>query len=231
MQTREKIILCTAGYLVAVGLWFGVAQGALSEAQARAEELENKKKEATELSIKLKDKVHLQKEHDDLTRDIEQVRGSVPKNPDIDLLVIDLEKMCLDSGLDLVSVEEPDKEKLRASEAAGEEPASLPQPKVSGAVSGGPAAAKPEGPKIPLPGDKNKPGSEVDTGLVKHFLLVSAQGSYAGAIELMKKLESYQRVIGVSQVDIGFPTESKEQKEPDPNQLKISFLMTAYYLP
>lgn len=227
MQTREKILLCVIGYIIAVVLWFSGASQALTEHQTKTDELDAKLKEQTELKIKLSDLSRLQQEKVKLEGEIDQLRGSVPKSPDIDILIIDLEKMALESGLDLVSVEEPDKDKLRATEAADQEAAAPAKgPK-------GPAQPKPDEPRAlganPT-ADKAKP-AEVETGLVKQFMLVSAQGNYAGAVEFMKKLQAYQRVIGVSQVEVGYPTEGKEQKDLDSSELKISFLMTAYYLP
>jgi Tfp pilus assembly protein PilO len=222
MQTREKILLCVVGYIIAVVLWFSGASQALTEHQTKSDELDAKLKEQTELKIKLSDLSRLQQEKVKLEGEIDQLRGSVPKSPDIDILIIDLEKMALESGLDLVSVEEPDKDKLRATEAADQEAA---------APKGAKAPPKPdEGPRAlgPAPGaDKAKP-VEVETGLVKQFMIVSAQGNYAGAVEFMKKLQAYQRVIGVSQVEVGYPTEGKEQKDLDSNELKISFLIPLY---
>lgn len=228
MQTREKMLLCVIGYIIAVVLWFSGASQALTEHQAKTDELDAKLKEQTELKIKLSDLSRLQQEKVKLEGEIDQLRGSVPKSPDIDILIIDLEKMALESGLDLVSVEEPDKDKLRATEAADQEASTQTKgPK-------GPAQPKPDdGPRAlganPT-AEKAKP-AEVETGLVKQFMLVSAQGNYAGAVEFMKKLQAYQRVIAVSQVEVGYPTEGKEQKDLDSNELKITFLMTAYYLP
>jgi hypothetical protein len=241
MATREKLLLSIGGYLIAIALWFLVAQPSLTEVQTKMEDLSGKQKKQTELKIKLADNARLLKEKQVLEGDIEQLRGSVPKSPDIDILIIDLEKMCLDSGLDLVSVEEPDKDKLRLMEQPEESTSPTP-PKVSGVTGAAGAAAgqqgaaaTPEASKPPTaPGAANKanaPSAEVETGLVKEHLLVQAQGSYAGTVELMKKLESYQRVIGVNQVEVGFATEGKEQKKPDPKELKITFLVTAYYLP
>src|SRR5579885_697535 len=133
MQTREKILLCAAGYLIAIVLWFSGASQALTDHQTVSDELDKKSKEQTDLKIKLSDQARQQQENQKIKAEIDQLRGSVPKSPDIDILVIDLEKMCLDSHLDLVSVEEPDKDKLKATESAEE--ASNQPPKVSGAVS------------------------------------------------------------------------------------------------
>lgn len=227
MQTREKMIICAAGYLIAGALWFSVTSPALTDTATKTEDLNSKTKEHTDLKIKLSGLARLEKERQTLESEIDRLRGSVPKSPDIDILIIDLEKMCLDSGLDLVSIGEPDKEKLRAIEGADD---AAPAPKVSSVISGG-GNKPPEPPKGPAAAGAKKPQEVVETGLVKKFLQVNAQGSYAGCVELLKKLEAYERVIAITQVDVGFATEGKDVKAPDPNQLKISFLMTAYYLP
>lgn len=231
MRNREKRLLCAVAYVLALTAWFTVAAPAVTEAQDRLNELTEKNKEDAELKIKLRDVARLRKEQQSLNSEIDQLRGSVPKSPDIDILMIDMEKMVLASGLDIVSVLEPEREKLKLSEESQETDSLQPvgAPKVSGFVSGKAPPPKPAAPTAP--GAKAGAPAPIETGLVKHVLQVTVTGSYAGFIELMKKLEAYQRVIGVNQIDLGFPTEGKEQKEPDSKRLNISFLMTAYYLP
>ena len=192
--------------------------------QTKSENLTSKTKEYIELKTKLAEFSQLEAAHRSLEEEIAKLRGSVPKSPDVDILMIDLEKMCLGSGLDLVSLEEPDKEKLRHVEAAEE--ALVPQ-KMSVSTAGKALAPS----KAQAAGDKGKASPAVETGLLKQFLLVNAQGSYAGCVELMRKLEAYQRVIEISQIEVGFTGEGREKKEADSGQLKISFLVTAYYLP
>jgi len=48
----------------------------------------------------------------------------------------------------------------------------------------------------------------------------------------MRKLEDYQRVLGINQIELEVPSETGGiRKTVDPSQLQISFLLTAYYLP
>ncbi len=237
MKRNEKILVCAVAYLAAGGLWFAVASPAFNDSQQKSTELAAKTQENTELKIKLSDNARLQREHQQLQAEIDQLRGSVPKSPDVDVLIIDLEKMVLDAGMDIVSIDTPTPEKLKqVEESQGEEaPATPGAPRVSQAVSGGLKPAAPA--QAPKPAAPQPPGTKasgpapVETGLERQVLQVTVQGSYPDFIELMKKLEAYQRVIGVSQVELGFPTTGKETKAPDSKQLKISFYMTAYYLP
>ncbi len=220
MKRNEKILVCAVAYLAAGGLWFAVASPAFNDSQQKSTELAAKTQENTELKIKLSDNARLQREHQQLQAEIDQLRGSV-----------------LDAGMDIVSIDTPTPEKLKqVEESQGEEaPATPGAPRVSQAVSGGLKPAAPA--QAPKPAAPQPPGTKasgpapVETGLERQVLQVTVQGSYPDFIELMKKLEAYQRVIGVSQVELGFPTTGKETKAPDSKQLKISFYMTAYYLP
>lgn len=226
MQAREKILICAGAYLMAATVWFTVASPAFTEAQEQMKQLADKNKENAELKLKLLELVQVEQEKRSLQNEIEQLRSAVPKSPDIDLLMIDLEKLCLDSGLDVVSLEEPDKDKLKQTELAQEE-----EPKTPAGKAGDKAKAQENVKNKPAGPAKEKAGPEVETGLEKAIRQITVTGSYAGCIELMKKLEDYQRVIEINQIEISFPTEGKEERKADSKQLKIAFLVTAYYLP
>jgi Tfp pilus assembly protein PilO len=234
MQFRDKILLCGAPYLVAGFLWFGVTSPALVADQEKNGELAEKQKEHIDLTTRLSDVQRQQEERARLDREIGDLRGSVPKSPDIDILLIDLEKMCLSSNMDIVGIEPPEKEKEKLAQEseptaqAGGAPQARPglalgQQQLGQALAGN------------VPGRaagaaKAGPGAPVETGLSRLVKQVTVTGDYPGLVELMKKLESYQRVISVNQVEAEVPQEVS-QKKAAVRHLMVSFLMTAYYLP
>ncbi|HEY9870576.1 MAG TPA: hypothetical protein V6D08_15530 [Candidatus Obscuribacterales bacterium] len=237
MQLREKVLLCGIPYLAAGYLWFALTNPALVAGQDKNSQLSEKQKEQIELKTKLFDMARLEKEHARLEKEIADLRGSVPKSPDIDILLIDLEKMCLQSGMEVVGVEPPEREKQKKIEEE-----ELPPPTATGMVETKPglASAKEQLARaaagtVPAqqPGGKAAAGAapQVETGLSKLVKQVTVAGDYPGLVELMKRLESYQRVIGINQVEAEVPPEVGQKKVQEVRHLIVTFLMTAYYLP
>ncbi len=235
MQTREKVVVCAAPYLVGGYLWFALASPAMVSNQEKEAELVEKRREQIEISSRLFDVKHQQEERARLDREIGDLRGSVPKSPDIDILLIDLEKMCLDSNMDIVAIEPPERDKAKQAEEQ-EMPSSVsaaalaPRSGIAlGQQSLGQAAAG-TGPGAPGAAGRQGPATPVETGLNKLIKQVTVTGDYPGLVELMKKLESYQRVISVNQVEADLPPEAAQKKLHDAH-LIVTFFMTAYYLP
>ena len=236
MQTRDKVILCAVPFLTSGYLWFSLVNPALLAGQDKSNELAEKKKQQIELKTKLFELARLEKEKSTLTNEVEDLRGSVPKNADMDILMIDLEKMCLESGMDIISVEEPEKQKQQQLEKIEEESHAHP---ASGRTT--PADSLNLARKLvgvaPIttgatpPATNAKPETKVETGLSKLVKEVTVTGNYPSFVKLMRELESYKRVIGISQVEAELPAEIGKSKAQDVKQLVITFLMTAYYLP
>jgi len=232
MQLRDKVLVCALPYLFGGYLWFGVASPALVGDQDKNAELTEKQKEHIDLTTRLSDVKRQQEERARLDREIGFLRGSVPRNPDIDLLLIDLERMCLSSHMDIVGIEPPEKEREKLAQEVEAPPASagartglaLGQQQLgqamTGNVSGGAFGATRAAPPTP-----------VETGLSRLVKQVTVTGDYPGLVELMKKLEAYQRVISVNQVEAEMPPEVAQKKLQDSRHLTVTFLMTAYYLP
>jgi hypothetical protein len=227
MQKREKILLCVMPYGLAAYLWFSLANPALVAGADKSTELEGKKQEKIELETKLFDLQRTQKAHAELEKDIEQLRSSVPKSSELDLLIIDLEKMCLDSHMELVSVKPPEADRLKQMESLEE--AAQTETTAPGKLALG--AKSQERARTSKSGDKAKTSGAVETGLSKSIVEVSVTGDYASYIDLMRKLEGYERVVGVNQIKVDLPPAAGDKKTRDPKQLAINFLLTAYYLP
>jgi hypothetical protein len=234
MSLRDKILVCLVPFLLAAILWFGLASQAYVDWQEKDKQIEEKNQEQTQLKTKLANLARVDKERAALNLDIEALRSAVPKSPDLDILLIDLEKMCLDSSMDLVSVDKPDAKSLsdtQAQDAEAKELASA-SGKLSVGAKSKDVALGAKADKSKTPGGKNEVKSaEEEAGLNKQVLSVTVIGDYPSLIELMKKLQGYERVTGIGKITIGLP-DAKDKGKGDPSkQLKISFLLTAYYLP
>lgn len=224
IQTREKIVLCVVPYLLGGYLWVSVTSPVFTERQEKDTQLNKKRHEQIELETKLHDITRLQKEKGELERSIQSLRSSVPKSPDTDVLLIDLENMAAVSGVDLVAIEPPEKDELKQMEEVTSTPA-----------KGGPSEVKkeekPAMSAAPAMGKTKQPTAEEESGLSKEVLLVKVTGDYPSFIEFMRRLESYQRVIGITRVEAKLPAATGDKKVQDPKLLQIAFFMTAYYLP
>ena len=235
MPFRDKILFCLVPYLLAFILWFSLAGQAFSDWQDKDKQISEKSKEEVDLRTRLFQLTKLQKQKTQLLSDIEQLRSAVPKSPNLDILLIDLEKMCLSSGMDLVGVEKASEKKIAdmtASDAEDESNALTPGKVLAGGKNreGAKAPVGKRGAK-PSP-EKVKPSTpEEEVGLSKVVLDTQVIGDYPSLVELMKKLEAYQRVIAVNHISVQVPTKDSKVSGDPANRLKISFLITAYYLP
>ncbi len=230
MRNSYKILLCVA--MVVLGLTVVATQvyPAFCEVQLKAKDVSDSIKENATLLKKLDDRTHAQSDHDKLEAQIQSLRGAVPKNPELDLLVLDLEKLCKTCNLDLIGVENLGSDAVNQIKTANEQRAK------EAAVS---AAADTKA--LPKPGVV--PPIKIDTtdqtSLKNLPKQVFVTGSYDNLIRLMGKLENYQRVIGINNVSIALPSSDSEvraQASEKANRLKInqpvmSFVMTIYYLP
>lgn len=252
MQTREKILTCALPSVLAAVMWFGVTSQAVTDWQAKDQELKDKDKEQVVLKSKIASLNKLKNDQKRLEVDIEALRASVPKAADIDLLMIDLEKMCLESGMDLVSVQPPGKDKLKEIAQEDKEQQALSNTGSKLSLGGRNKAAALSGPKADDKDKdkKDKKGKakakvkekpkevltpEQEAGLSTILVECTVTGDYPSFVELMKRLESYQRVIGINQIEIDLPEDSdsdkKKQKIELNKNLEITFVLTTYYLP
>lgn len=255
MDVKIKAVLAILPFGIAIAVGSSLAYPAYTDFTAKAQQVDDKKKEQDELQTKLTARARIQKEKVEMERDISALRDSVPKKAEVEMLNIDLEKMCVESGVDLVSFRSPTSEELKKSGAADPPPESagtnMSKGKaalankvkdtlapVSGAAGAAAAAASGAKPKI---------SSSPDAGLSKFNMQIKVIGDYAGIMQLAKKLESYQRVIAIADLqtsvpkkeantaskgelpDDAVPTESDEVG--DYHRLNGTFMITAYYLP
>ncbi|HEY9679018.1 MAG TPA: hypothetical protein V6C76_13495 [Drouetiella sp.] len=239
MKTQYKIGIVAIPFLLSGLILSAMTYPKFLEDKDRSEDLTSKQQQYEQTQTKLAQRARAEKEKKTLETDIETLRGAVPKSPELDLAMIDLEKMCTDSEIQLLGVETPSQETMRQittseteiKELIGEQVGkvalgskSLPKPAVSTTNGAKPAEEQP-----------------VDTGLKRLVKQVYVTGDYNGMVSLLKRLEGYQRTVGVENISIAIKTQGNEGNDKNAaaeraqklNSTKpiMAFLMTLYYLP
>ena len=245
MDIRIKALLVAFPFIIAAYVGFSMLQPAIDDANAKESQCSEKQAENDKLEGQLKGSVKVKEKFNLLTQEIEGLRGSVPKAPDMDLLAIDLEKMCKDAGMNMVGFL-PDKERDDSAKAAADKAASEEKSadavkkkqdrlknmlKGAGAGEGGGAAAA-----SPI-----KAPSELSTSF-KKFVVT---GDYAGLQKLVHEMETYQRVLKIDDIAFRLPksvnskdkvkiddsTLAEGEEGGDPRLLFVTMSLTSYYLP
>ncbi|HEY9792656.1 MAG TPA: hypothetical protein V6D22_19805 [Candidatus Obscuribacterales bacterium] len=218
MDFKMKIVCAVAPFGIAAAVGFSLLQPAFQDYTEKAQNVDTRKHDSEELTAKLADRGKIMKEKTELEAAIESLRGSVPKDPGLDILNIDLEKMALDSGLDLISITAPNKEVLKKAGIADDaEPTTLGSTmaknkealanKVKAAAAPASAAAA----AIAGAGSKGAAAAKAppDAGLAKNILQVKLLGSYSNLMTFTHKLETYQHVLAISDLHVSLPRGAK----------------------
>lgn len=238
MSPTIKIVVAIVPFLIAAYVGFSILQPAMEEANTKDASVTEKKAEAEGLKMKIGDSATISAKQKKLEADIAALRDSVPKSPEIDLFTIDLERMCKEAGMDLISVGLPKADGGAAQPAPPDASLKKKQDKLKNALKGtadagsGPAAAD----------ESEPPGAELET--VSKQIVVT--GDYNGLQKLVHELETYQRVIKINEIVSRVPKATEKGKEiklpddapvnpgdktGDPNMLYISMNVSTYYLP
>lgn len=237
MGRNYKILLCLGLFLGALMVGYFDVYPAFVDSQAKAVDLKQRE-ESNQLLVKQLQKKHLaEAEKTKLESDIQLLHGAVPKSPELDLLVLDLEKICTSCDLDLVGVENPDAEVLKQLSASEEQVQSLVKENGSKLTLGAHSIIKNDN-KAAAPA-KKADEADKQPALKQLPKTVYVTGSYDNLVKLMRKLENYQRVIGIKNVSIAMTGQSTDVKAAafeKASRLKVtqpmmSFLMIVYYLP
>lgn len=245
MDHRVKAVVVVIPFIVAISLWFMLTAPAIQEANDKSQQVEDKQREYQDLQAKLASRAKLQKERQQIEEEISRLRSSVPKSPDLDLLNIDIEKMCLDSNLEVLFFGMPPKEGLDklglTDEEVKEQVASMeppkPAPKVDPKAKPGATPAKPE--------EKKPTSAEAEAGLSKKILVLRTMGDYPAMVEFVRKLETYQRVVGIVSMKVFVPKKqssttpelpdevppSEDEPQGNTKRLVMQLVLKAYYLP
>jgi Tfp pilus assembly protein PilO len=246
MDIKIKILACVAPFGIAAAVGFTLLQPAVTEFQDKDSNVKTKLEEKSDLERKLANRGKIQKEKKDLEDAIAALRGSVPKKPELDILNIDLEKMALDSGMDLVAIKQPGKDELKKAglddesgsgsnisknkEALANKVKAAAAPAAAAASAAGAAVGNAAGAAAKAAKGKvaKEPSVAPDGGLLKTTLQVKLIGSYKHLMSFTQKLERYQRVVAISDMHVTMPkaesatasTSSKGAALPEESDLK-----------
>lgn len=239
MQLYTQIGLAAIPILGAILIGSSLIQPAMEEAGLKSTELESVKQEYDILEIKLTQKHKLLAKRKQIHSEIAQLRTYVPDKPDLDLLIIDLEKICSTNQVSLLGIEEYEeskanqkKENLMASlvnEVGGKMPLAKPQIL---------SRAKKKNNQVSA---KNKTEEKDPLGLKHITRRIYISGDYSGLTGVLRNLESYQRIVGIRDLTIALPEEqgketqktlaSKRGKELGLKKPVMTFLLHIYFLP
>lgn len=239
MTPTIKIVIAIVPFLIAVAVGALYLQPAIDEMNAKGGQVEEKRKDKDDLVNKLSSEGKDQSRKNALTKEIDGLRAAVPKTPDLDLFNIDLEKMCKESEVDLISIQAPKTDGSDGSPPATS--AQQAQSNLKNALKGTSGSGTADG----------KGGAAADDrpDLEEISRQIEVTGDYNGLMKLVHRLETYQRVIKITSLKEHVPKKEnsagkdKQVKLPDsaapgdtdevgdPKQLYMSMKVTAYYLP
>ncbi|MBX9695181.1 MAG: hypothetical protein K2Z81_22535 [Cyanobacteria bacterium] len=240
MPVSRQLFLSILPYLVTVVLLISIVQPSLTEAYILGEQVDTSRKTFEDLSEKIKNRQQLIREKLRLDNDIEKLRSSLPRAPELDMLLLDIEKMSEQSHTDLIGLEPRDDSKKEKpnnfmesllAEVEGRLPINtLQQKQQKKAIQ--PNAPKKEEPEDP---DANPFGLR----RVERRIFVS--GDFNELNSFLKRLEAYRRVVGVEDLIVASP-ESEDRESVKTlasergsqlavNKPIMTFLMNIYYLP
>ena len=235
MTTRTRMLLCLLTFVVTFAIGYAGISPAFSEFQLSSSNLKDKRAENQQYINKLTARSRAEIEKNHLEKQIDDLRRSVPKEPNLDLVMLDLEKMCTDSHIDMVGVENIDHESLAKMQAADKS-----KTQANGA-NGANVLLKPlAAPLAQLgikAGQKKEPDIAEQSAFKQLHKQVYLSGDYNGFVKMMHRMETYQRVISFNNIVISTPSsDSKDASAAKAEKLKIkqplmSFVMTIYYLP
>lgn len=234
MLTRFQYAILASIYGLAILVFSLLVYPAVTEESAKVADLAQHRKQKEQLDAKLKEKLRIDKEKQTLVADIASLRNAVPKEANIDLLLIDLERLAKQANVDLIGFETPGTEDVK--ETHKEINQMLEDLKDKQAAKPKPKDAKPAAPAAAAkPADI---GSEL--GLKQIDKEVYVTGDYSSMVQFVRNIEAYERVMGVSHVVIAVPKDeakadtdkaSERAKKLKLNQPVMCFLLSVYYLP
>lgn len=236
MDLRVKALVVLLPFIIAAYVGFSMLQPALQDVSTKDSSIGEKNTENENLETKLAGAGKVKIRQQQLSAEIEKLRSSVPKSPDIDLLTIDLEKMCKDAGMNMVALL-PSKEVPGTPKTDDEKTAALKKKQdklkniLKGGADGSGTSAK----------EEDEPQNELATSS-KQFIVT---GDYDGLEKLVHEMETYQRVLKINDIAFRVPksTTAKEKVKIDDSALSegdeggdsrllfITMTITTYYLP
>ena len=233
-----QIIICALPYVLTIFLMVIYVQPAWDMSSRTNSELLTLTSEFNRLEQKVREKEVLIRQRNELDRDIQRMRAAVPAKPDMDILLIDMEQLSTESGTDLIAIEPATDDK----KGKGENFMDSIIAEVGGKLT--PPANKPNTPAKPQQPNVKKQDEPSDQNVlgIKHIeRRVYVSGSYSELMTFLKRLEAYQRIVGIRNLIVAMPESNEREmlktmasekgRNLDLNQPVMTFLMSIYYLP
>lgn len=234
MLTRFQYATLAVIYGLAILVFALLVYPAITEESVKQADLNQHRNQRDQLDLKLKEKLRIDREKQALVADIASLRNAVPKEANVDLLLIDLERLAKQANVDLIGFETPGTEDVKETHKEINE--------MLEDINGkGAAKPKAKDAKQPAPIAAAKPadiGSEL--GLKQIDKEVYVTGNYSSMVQFVRNIEAYERVMGVSHVVIAVPKQeakadtdkaSDRAKKLKLTQPVMCFLLSVYYLP
>src|SRR3982751_2926091 len=105
MSNSMQLIVAGLPYVITIFLLLGYISPSFESYLRTEGELKSLTNESDRLLQKVKEKEVLLEQKRLLDKDIQRMRASVPPSPEMDILLIDVERLSDQSGADLISVE------------------------------------------------------------------------------------------------------------------------------
>jgi len=191
------------------------------------------------LSVKVKEKETLIEQKRRLDKDIQRMRSSVPARPEMDILLMDIERLSAEAGTDLIAIEPP----VEKKSDKGDNIVDSIMAEVGGRMRMTPKANRTAATTKPIqPGIQHEEASTEDPLGIKHVeRRVYVTGSYNDLMKFLKRLEAYQRIVGIRSLIVSLPESSDRDmlktlasdkgRTLELDQPVMTFLMSVYYLP
>lgn len=250
MSNSMQMIVAGLPYVITIFMLLGYVSPSFESFLRTQGELKTLTEESDRLAQKVKEREVLLEQKRLLDKDIQRMRASVPPSPEMDILLIDIERLSDQAGTDLISIEPVSDAKKEKGENLMDsiiaEVGGRMTPKVPG-VPGVPTAAKTPAPPVTPPA-VTPPGQKPDLkpeenqlGIQHIERRVFVSGSYSELVDFLKRLEAYQRIVSIRNLVIAMPENaerdtvktlaSEKGKSLELSQPVMTFLMSVYYLP
>jgi Tfp pilus assembly protein PilO len=233
MTPSQRNILVFGPLALGLTVAFALTYPAYLDSEREHGELATKKKEYQEIALKVSERDRLDSLKHALESDINSLRNAVPKAPYVDLLMLDLERMATESKVNILALEQPDKQNQAESNdleelmIKGKDKLAKIPPVIRPLAATATGAKAAEAPN--------------QLGLKQVTKRLFITGEYKDMIAFVKHLETYQRVLTLKELTVATANASdnptaKNAAFERAQKLKLntpvmSFILNVYYLP
>lgn len=234
MTPFQKRALTFGPLAVGLTLALSLTYPSFTDSQREHEELAAKKQELQTILGRAADRDRLDKIKNNLQADIDALRKTIPKAPYLDLLMLDVEHMAQESKVDIIGLEQQEKQ-------SGNQPESNDLEEIMKARNEAAAMAATTRKIQPPTPVKKEEAAPNPFGIKQLTRRLYITGDYDNLIAFMRRLEAYQRIIAMKNLTVAIATENdanttKNAAGERAQKLKLTkpvmtFLLNVYYLP